>query len=748
MWLSPGCIADGVSQAPSTTPPPPRVWFVPGSDSTATATATAGDGRTALPSLTACVARLRGAGDECRLEAGVYSEPTVAVPAVSGTAARPVVIAAAAGAEVLIDGTVSLSDAAWQPAAERPGVWTAKLPEGVPEPAQLFLDGEMLTPARWPPARWDDRTMFNWTRWASFDLTKPWAPSKYSQGRPMTMYDAGPLAKHNGSIEGALFVGNIGHMDTWAGRVVAHTTGSVEFTVLMDPRLTATGNTKAGNSIYFVEGLPSLVDTPTEWAYDRTSRTVTVATPNGATPAGHEVRGKAQTYALNVTDAAHLLLANLTFFGTTINAYGRLPALSLDSINFRYPSFSRRMLGDTSTADSTVLWAEPATRVGASGAPPDPADSSFVVTNCTWFGADGSTVQHYSTAGRWVNNLFAWNDWSGHDTNDHRGMGSTVLMASMGGDDVFERNTLLGNGPSVGYGAGVRATVRLNRCHLQADISNDGACIQIRSSSATSTLLAQNWATQSGKGFRLDSGSNTKWVPSERNNTIEGNVAFQTNGIELKNDYNFYRNNLALLPPPFALHGSAATEVFRVDNTRFRGENAHSIVTGNVASSWLTPVAGITNTSAPNVFDNGIGAQLADPFNWDFRPVPGSRVAAAGAGPYEPAMTTPTARCSTYWLPGRREWRASTPIPPNGSAAVRSALDLAFLPSTGGTASSHAIFLAESKAALDGATTPIGVLPPGCNVQNTTATKGHDLAAGSTWWWRVDEVGGTRGQPW
>ena len=69
-----------------------------------------------------------------------------------------------------------------------------------------------------------------------------------------------------------------------------------------------------------------------------------------------------------------------------------------------------------------------------------------------------------------------------------------------------------------------------------------------------------------------------------------------TNGFELKNDYNYYTQNLALWPPPqWLVRGGAsrASAVFRVDSGRFASENTHSIVEGNAASSWTTPLSGV-----------------------------------------------------------------------------------------------------------------------------------------------------------
>eukprot|EP00935_MAST-01C_sp_MAST-1C-sp1_P001455 g1455.t1 len=510
----------------------------------------------------------------------------------------------------------------------------------------------MQTPARWPNALWSDKSLLEWKRWASFDNSKPWGPSKYKKGQPITFYDSGPLSESGLDVTGAMMIGNIAHMDTFVGVVTQHAANSSSFDAKYE--VDAMGNTKSSNSIYFLEGLASFVDEPSEFAYDPPSGELVLCTADGKSPQGRELRHKTQAYAFNISNSPHLHLANLSLFGTTINARGGIPRLQLSSIEFNFPSFSRRMLGDIRTAVPTVISAAAGADAAASGAltargkPVNPADSSFNVFNCSWIGADGTAVDYFGTHGNWTNNLFRYNDWTGADTDNHRGMGSTVLLASMGSHDVFVRNTLYGNGPSVGYGAGAATTSVLNRCERQADISNDGACIQIRSSSAANSTLAHNWALLSAKGLRLDSGSNSEFVPDERNNTIHGNVAMWTNGFELKNDFNFYTANLALWPPPFPLHGSAATEVLRVDNSRFKGENAHSIVQSNVASSWLTPLAGVTSN---NVLDKDVGAQLRDPANYDFRPIKGSAVAKQAAGPYP--YVEPESQCE-YLIPGRQ----------------------------------------------------------------------------------------------
>ena len=126
-------------------------------------------------------------------------------------------IGAAAGAHVLIDGSAPIAVSDWTKSSR--DAWEGRLAAGATEPTQLWLDGEMLTPARWPTALWSDRSIFNWTNLSQFDASKPWAPDKYTphSTKPMTFYDAGALARTNISINGSMFVGNVRRLRTEYG---------------------------------------------------------------------------------------------------------------------------------------------------------------------------------------------------------------------------------------------------------------------------------------------------------------------------------------------------------------------------------------------------------------------------------------------------------------------------------------------------------------------------------------------------
>jgi hypothetical protein len=368
-----------------------------------------------------CVDALHAAGDECRLLGGTYNEPTVIISNLVGTEEKPIVVAAAQGHTVILDGTSPITGQ-WAPIAGRGkcqhSTYTLKLGQAEAEGVyQLFVGDEMQTPARWPNALWSDGSVFNWTHWASFDNGKPWSPSQYKPGQVLEFFDSGPLAESQLDASGAMMIGNIAHMDTFVGFVEAHKTGANEFTARYT--VNAMGNTKSSNSIYFFEGLAEFVDQPSEWAYDHSTNLLVMCTNSTSSRGGSgpptNLRHKTQTYAMNVTNTSHLTIANLSFFGTTFNAEGGIPYLRLESLELNYPSFSKRMLGSNRAAATTRLLdhAEGAARSSTVRPSPVPEDSSFIVFNCSWYGSDGPLIDYSGTHGNLTNNLFKANDWSG-----------------------------------------------------------------------------------------------------------------------------------------------------------------------------------------------------------------------------------------------------------------------------------------------------------------------------------------------
>lgn len=146
----------------------------------ANATTSFGDGSLSSPfsDLQSCVDVLatHAVGSSCLLLEGHYRfNRTVIARGLHGAAGAPYLIASAPGHAAIIDGTLNVPTT-WQwrettqlltnGTALHGGHWVAPWPDGRAEPWQLFVDDEMMIPARWPNARWDDKTVFDDTYWA------------------------------------------------------------------------------------------------------------------------------------------------------------------------------------------------------------------------------------------------------------------------------------------------------------------------------------------------------------------------------------------------------------------------------------------------------------------------------------------------------------------------------------------------------------------------------------------------------
>jgi hypothetical protein len=120
-----------------------------------------------------------------RLKAGTYSQPTITVSGKHGTSAKPIVIGSAGDGEVLFDGTAPITTD-WQKHENNVYVTTTEAPVW-----QLFADRAMQVSARWPNARWDDKTMYEGPEhWVS-GLLRPKGPNDQSLLLSFSVYSFG-----------------------------------------------------------------------------------------------------------------------------------------------------------------------------------------------------------------------------------------------------------------------------------------------------------------------------------------------------------------------------------------------------------------------------------------------------------------------------------------------------------------------------------------------------------------------------
>ena len=403
-------------------------------------------------------------GDICTIRQGRYYETNITLENIQGNAQNPITFRALPNETVSFDGTAEIPAKNWQNHEGK--IYVNKLDFDI---WQLFVDSKMQTNARWPDAHFEDLSIFDYTQWG-FSAHNSTYDVESGKG---VMNDNGTqnLAKSGLNVTGAMALLNIGSWETYTGRVDYHSTGSNTFSysVRARPKNIAFG---PSNCRYYLEDKLEFLDSPTEWFYDVDTRELYLWTLKGDNPENHDVRGKVSTYAFQITgNSSYVTLSNLEFFATTIRAVGKVSGITLDSLNFTYPSYTRRMLQDDSLPEMTKLEIEGSFNREA---------GNFTVFNCTWQYADGQTMSHRGVGSIFENNLWRYNDFSC--------VGDGMLFGSNGARDHFIRNTVHSNGPSEGFNPGSgdpslgilgAAEIRLNEFYDQKHLQNDGSQVQV-----------------------------------------------------------------------------------------------------------------------------------------------------------------------------------------------------------------------------------------------------------------------------
>ena len=679
-------------------------------------------------------------GDTCSIRGGTYHEE-VTIEGLKGTSEAPIIIESYADEEVVFDGTFAIKGS-WS--KYRNEIYSIELEEDV---WQLFVDGEMQINARWPNAFWYDYSVFDYTKWgfsspnSTYDLDK-------STG---VMIDNGTQDLEKAGIDatGAIAILNIGQWLTWAGLVTEHKVGQSSFKYSVGAKPKAV-HFIPRNCRYFLEDKLEFLDAPTEWYYDKTTKKLYLWLKSSDDPEKYDIRGKNSTYAFSITDASSWIeLHGLNFFATTVYVSGKsgvydVDNIKLDSCNFTYPSYSKRMLGSLAVPNMTTLFYHGDLK---------PQAGNFTITNCVFEYADGQTINYRGGDGQFENNLWHHNDFTC--------VGDGALFESGGMRDQFMYNTVHSNGPSVGFspGAGfgldrklglsVGSVVKLNLFYDLKYLQNDGSHIQTMIPSQNGTSLEYNWCFDTMKwGLRFDR-VNQPTAPWGYNGTMRFNVVSGTAGIRLKGDDHHCYNNLA-----FNNSNYYDIALFGLPGDGAKGENENTVTANNIlehgaCSSLKDPSncsyipGNYTNNYVGNIYK-----VLRDPDNLDFRPLSDSDAIAKNLGPYSEESTK---HGGTYWIPGRREELASMPIPFNGSTTAKCDAHLMWRP--GYKTDLHGVYFGKNFEAVATAkvsspeykgsiTMPGNVVDPGLLDESTQyywrvdATVASKVNTGAVWTFR------------
>lgn len=651
------------------------------------------------------------AGDVCRVGGGHYRE-SVVLDGAEGTLSAPYRIEAIAGEQVVMDGTLEITN---QWSAYSGEIYRTEISQDIWE---LFLDGEMMIPARWPNAdpKVDFWALTNSIHWAEGN---PYDTNGICNDIP---HDGIDLSDLNFSVSNALAIMNFGSFRTWAGRVTSHAPNSGSFEYEDIPI-----SFREKEHYYYLERKLELLDAEKEWFYDQGSGYLYLWAPGGGVPSG-VVKGKNQSYAFSIDNSSYVQLKNIDFFGTTFQIHNSDHVTVSDS-DLQYPSCTKRMLGDTGEPDTTLI-------------NPSTSYSYCTLRRSTFAYTDGAALYASGTSNIVEDCYFHHIDYSCAGLPNLQ-----VSIYIKGKANTFRRNTVHTTGASSVLDPGealdpsdpaTGVRIEYNDMSKTGCLQSDGAMAHCMVGQQPQMDIHHNWLHDTPKMTARFDGS-----PGGIDGTMRQNVSWNGKGLLPKGDYHmiynntgfdhYERNDIMILSDP--VFGGSANTITR--------NNAAETISGTRTGESPVPGHYDHNWNGYEEADPDIRKLLRDPDNLDFRPRKNSVLVDAGTnvvgvtegylgsapdlGAYESGATN-------YWIAGRRVAAASLPVPPDGSETVKPFADLMWQPGLDSTG--HRIYLAADSNLVANATTnslayrgeqPNNIFDPGALRQQT-------------YFWRVDEL--------
>ena len=661
------------------------------------------------------------AGDTCYIRGGTYHE-TIAktTDTMDGTEANPITFTNYKNEVVTLDGTEAIT-----------GTWTKHSGNiykiGLSTDIwQLFVDGEMMISARWPNATTWDQFLDDETYWGRQDkFDKATTPGVLAD----LPHDDIDLAAENKSFEGAIAILNVGFWKTWVRKINSHSAGSKVFTY----DKTKKAPWKRGRGRYMIEGCDlDLLDTEKEWHYDYTGKVLYLWAPGGGSPSS-TIRGKTQSYAFDIVGNDYIKIKGLNFFGTTVR-FRNCTNITIDECNFKYPSYSKRMLGSVDNIELTEITNQTAF-----------IQADNVFRRCSVEYSDGPAILMRGKDNVIEDNFFNWIDYSAVNVKDHIGRERTAFSISTrdAAGITYRHNTLMNAGSGMQFRSGDDAQgdtnlVEYNYHAYGCNLGFDGGSFQLAPSGAHNATVRYNWVHDvKDIGVRYDGqvAKAPKYsTGAMHHHNVVWNVAGDRPGQHIKGNYQEVYNNLGRNSEN-AVDICIWTEWDRdPPNLGMLHSTARNNAADQISGDKVNPNYPLPGTHSNN-WTGDLTTQLRDPVNWDFRPKPGSALIDAGyvvdgvtdgylgsapdIGAYEYGDTN-------YWLPGCRFKEASMPVPPDDAANVKLDADLMWL--GGRDATSYNIYFCTSAPGSFKEKQSNNIYDPGM------------LSPDTTYYWRIDTV--------
>ncbi len=654
-------------------------------------------------------------GDILYIREGRYFEE-IKLNRIEGEISRPYIIEAYNGEEVVLDGTKPI-DSKWE--KYEGDIYKTKINFPI---WQLFVGEKSMCAARWPNGDWHDGSLW--------DNKKSMC---WPQGGEKGRYEHEGIREIPGSLKGATLITNSASFTTYQTPITEHQQGDLD---IHYDKTKVKYHRNASNQIgeygFFIECSKYLIDIPSEWYYDPSSKELYFWAPQGVNPSTLDLRGKVQSYAFSADRCSNFQLRGLDFFATTVSILNS-KNMVIEDCNFTYPSYSKRMLGELEPIDVTEV------KMGGK----DGGMSYNSIINCHFSYAD-DTALDMSGGGNLLENCSFY-------AIDYSCIGGATINVHNSYESTLRANTISWCGNSATLQPGIRTIIEYNNISNTGFLQNDGALIQMRANNTDGTVARNNWTHNSIKtGLRFDN-VNQPDADYGKNGTIANNVSWNVDrGGFFKGDEHFVYNNTM-----FNCHQK---DLIIASDVKIQGLNYKTITRNNICNTLTGhqkhsldrfPVRGIVDHNWVGVDETAdIRSQLRDPDNLDFRPRKGSKLIDQGelvdgkeiifsgkapdVGAYEYGE-------ENYWIAGHKADKASIAIPLDKTQTAKADADLMWQPAY--KSSEFKVFVGDSPSSLKQVSTQ----------NNNIYTPAKPFEKGKTYYWRVDcdgENGLSKGDIW
>lgn len=665
-------------------------------------------------------------GDRVVLREGRYHEENII--SATGSEATPISITGYPGEEAVLDGTIVV-DGTWE--QHEGNIWKLKITnqEVLNYGAhQIWIDGRMMKVARWPNYEGTFADDFNFDYTArepepgtNWDITTTFVSleddfSQVSADSEVATWKSEGISNQSLAGTGIDFTGamvalKMGY-ETVLEEIVSHNAGDDIFVSSATEGKNRTELLTLGKQYFFILAHPACLDDANEWYYDASTNELYLYTSDGQDPTGKELRMKTQNLALQINNSSDVILDNLKFFGTHFRVENSLN-IEVNNCVLEYPSYFPAMLKTRTLQYSPHIM----------------TNSSIRVYNCElrYFDGSGLFFDGSNTHAPELVNTLLHNGRFNHMVNFFKCRGAyaahnTLYASERGNGFKFFKSP---------YGHFV---AEYNYMHNLATHRSDASCIQVQSGSQNYDTLRYNWFHDTeNKGIRFDG------EPAGKLGTMYSNVGWDLwQGLQAKGDSQNVVNNTFFNCGKRCDITVLADERFGGNEDSWIYNNAAERMSGHrVRTVQEYPLPGNSGYNWNGYVTNkDIATVLRDPNNWDFRPQEGSDLVDGGyilepfvdkwngesrdIGAYEFGDTN-------YWIPGRKDSKATMPVPPNGTATALADCDLMWLEALG--ARKHRVYLGNSVNDM------VMVSEQYSNIYDP-----GELDPTKIYFWRVDEV--------